>query len=197
MKREKIKIPKDCCIGCGKRKHPDKSTRPSKDTLCTCGRTGHLAHLCLRNGKPRKPKELKGTIEIEDQSGNAESSNLLSEACFRLQNNAIGVEGGATQLHVKGQGDKEVGEMNMFEKSTLNSVWYDDKNAQWKTEISDEEANGLKALEYLKKVDGKEVCVVESDVYLDEGFYDPDSPLPCSHRGEQRKIYITGRSSML
>ena len=76
-------------------------------------------------------------------------------------------------------------------------MWYDDKNAQWKTEISDEEANGLKALEYLKKVDGKEVCVVESDVYLDEGFYDPDSPLPCSHRGEQRKIYITGRSSML
>ena len=153
MKREKIKIPKDCCIGCGKRKHPDKSTRPSKDTLCTCGRTGHLAHLCLRNGKPRKPKELKETIEIEDQSGNAESSNLLSEACFRLQSNEIGVEGGATQLHVKGQ--------------------------------------GLKALENLKKVDGMEVCVVESDVYHDEGFYDPDSPLPCSHRGEQRKIYIT------
>ena len=122
MKRKKIKIPKNCCIGCGKRKHPDKSTRPSKDTVCTCGRTGHLAHLCLRNGKPRKPKELKETIEIEDQSGNAESSNLLSEACFRLQSNEAGVEGGASQLHVEGQGDKEVGEM-FQEESTVTSIY--------------------------------------------------------------------------
>ena len=84
MKRKKIKIPKNCCIGCGKRKHPDKSTRPSKDTVCTCGRTGHLAHLCLMNGKPRKPKEVKGTIkiEIEDQSGNSESSNCYQRPAF-------------------------------------------------------------------------------------------------------------------
>ena len=34
--------------------------------------------------------------------------------------------------------------MNIFqEESTLNSLWYDDKNEKWKTEISDEEANRL------------------------------------------------------
>ena len=29
------------------------------------------------------------------------------------------------------------------EESTLNSLWYDDRNEKWKTEISDEEANRL------------------------------------------------------
>ena len=52
----KIKIPRDCCTGCGKKKHSDKTTCPAKDTVCPCGRTGHFPHLCFRKGKPLKPK---------------------------------------------------------------------------------------------------------------------------------------------
>ena len=83
----------------------------------------------------------KDKIEAENQSGNAESSNLLSETCFRLQTH----EGGVKQLHLAGQlvnkedNTEEVSEMNSLqEESTLNSLWYDDKNEKWKTEISDE-----------------------------------------------------------
>ena len=77
---KRIQIPKDCCVGCGKKKHSDKTTCPAKDTVCSCGRTGHYVHLCFRRGKPRKPKRVreKPEIETEDHSGNAESSNLLS-----------------------------------------------------------------------------------------------------------------------
>ena len=78
---KRIKIPKDCCIGCGKKKHSDKTTCPAKDAVCPCGRTGHFVHLCFRKGKPRKSKSVKekDEIEAENQSGNTESSNLLSE----------------------------------------------------------------------------------------------------------------------
>ena len=78
---KKVKIPKDCCIGCGKKKHSDKTACPAKDSVCPCGRTGHYVHLCFRGGKPRKAKREKETVksETEDQSGTTESSNLLSE----------------------------------------------------------------------------------------------------------------------
>ena len=36
----RIKIPKDCCIGCGKKKHSDKTTFLAKVAACPCGRTG-------------------------------------------------------------------------------------------------------------------------------------------------------------
>ena len=39
---------------------------------------------------------------------------------------------------------EKVSELNIFqEETTLNSLWYDDKKAQWKTETSDEESNRL------------------------------------------------------
>ena len=37
----KITKPKDCCTGCGKKKHTDQVTFPAKDIVCPCGRTGH------------------------------------------------------------------------------------------------------------------------------------------------------------
>ena len=79
-----IKIPKDCCVGCGKKKHSDKTTCPVNYAVRPCGRTGQFVHLCFRRGKPRKPKRVKEKeeIETEDQS---ESSNLLSDTCLRLQ----------------------------------------------------------------------------------------------------------------
>ena len=141
---KRVQIPRDCCIGCGKKKHTDKTTCPAKDTVCPCGRTGHFPHLCFRKGKPRKPKKLKQTVEVEteDQSGQTESSNLLSESCFRIQTNDAVEEGDAKQVHEAGQ--LVVSEVNTEEEeSTLNSLWYDDKSAQWKTEISDEETNRL------------------------------------------------------
>ena len=82
---------------------------------------------------------------LADQSDNTEASNLLSETCFRLESH-----GSVVELHVAGQlvntddNTGEVGEVNVSqEEGNLNSLWYDDKNAQWKTEISDEEANRL------------------------------------------------------
>ena len=112
----RIKILKDCCICCGKKKHSDKTTCPAKDAACPCGRTGHYVHLCFRKGKPTKPKRVKEKEEIgaEDQSDNTESSNLLSETCFRLQSHESVVE-----LHVAGQlvntedNTGEVGEVNV------------------------------------------------------------------------------------
>ena len=141
---KKIRIPKDCCIGCGKKKHSDKSNCPAKDSVCPCGRTGHYVHLCFRGGKPRKPKKVKETVttETEDHSSITESSNLLSETCFRLQTHeAVAVEG-ASQHHVAGQ-LVNPDDITEEEESNLNSLWYDDKNEKWKTEISDEGANHL------------------------------------------------------
>ena len=54
--KKRVTIPKDCCTGCGSKKHSDKTTCPAKDIECSCGRTGHFAHLCFRKGRPRKPK---------------------------------------------------------------------------------------------------------------------------------------------
>ena len=94
---------------------------------------------------------MKETVNIkaEDQSS-TESSNLLSETCFRLQTHEAVAVGGATQPHMAGQpvnpddNTEEVSEINIFqEESNLNSLWYDDKNDKWKTEISDEGANHL------------------------------------------------------
>ena len=68
-------------------------------------------------------------MELGDQSGNTESSNLLSESCFHIQTHEVVAEGIDSLLHM--------------EESTLNSLWYDDKNEKWKTEITDEEANRL------------------------------------------------------
>ena len=130
----KIRIPRDCCTGCGKKKHSDKTACPAKDTVCSCGRTGHYEHLCFRKGKPRKPKMAKEKIENEakEQTSNTESSNLLSESCFHLQ---AGIE----------DNKDEVSGMNDFQKENtetmLNSLWCDDKNRRWITEISDEGAN--------------------------------------------------------
>ena len=103
-------------------------------------------------GEPRKPKRVKKKedIETKDQLGGAESSNLLSESCFRLQVNEAVVEQVASQLQGKCQvavqedNTEEVGEINCFqEETTLKSLWYDDKRAQWNTEITDEEASRL------------------------------------------------------
>ena len=44
----------------------------------------------------------KPKIEAEDQSGSAESSNLLSETCFHLQSQSV-LENGSAQLHGAGQ----------------------------------------------------------------------------------------------
>ena len=56
-------------------------------------------------------------------------------------------EGGAKQPGVLEDDTEEVSEINIFqEESTLNSLWYDDKNAQWKTEVSDDDANRLNVI---------------------------------------------------
>ena len=95
---------------------------------------------------------MKETVNTdnEDQSGNTESSNLLSETCFHLQTHEAVAVGGVTQPHVADQlvtpddNTEEVSEINISqEESQLNSLWYDDKNEKWKTEISDEGANHL------------------------------------------------------
>ena len=119
---KKIQIPRDCCTGCGKKRYSDKTTCPAKNAMYPCGRTGHFPHLCFRKGKPRKPKKAKQTVEVEseDQSGQTESSNLLSETCFRLQANDARIESGAKQLQVAGQlavsedNTEEVSEINIF-----------------------------------------------------------------------------------
>ena len=41
QEQKKITIPKDCCTGCGKKKHTGQAPCPAKDTVCPCGRTGH------------------------------------------------------------------------------------------------------------------------------------------------------------
>ena len=46
QEQKKIKIPPHCCRNCGNKKHSDRSTCPAKETVCTCGRTGHYKHLC-------------------------------------------------------------------------------------------------------------------------------------------------------
>ena len=63
---------------------------------------------------------------------------MLSETCFRLNANDAVAEGGPRQLHgtdqlvVSEDNIKEVSEINFFqENSTLNSLYYDDKNSQW------------------------------------------------------------------
>ena len=56
-------------------------------------------------------------------------------------------EGGAKQPGVLEDITEEISEINIFrEESTLNSLWYDDKNAQWKTEVSDDDANRLNVI---------------------------------------------------
>ena len=56
QEQKKIKIPPHCCRNCGNKKHSDRSTCPAKETVCTCGRTGHYKHLCFSKGKPRAAK---------------------------------------------------------------------------------------------------------------------------------------------
>ena len=45
--QKRIKMPPDCCKYCGNKKHSDKNSCPAKDTVCTCGKTGHYRHLCF------------------------------------------------------------------------------------------------------------------------------------------------------
>ena len=87
---------------------------------------------------------MKETVNTdnEDQSGNTESSNLLSETCFHLQTHEAVAVGGVTQPHVADQ-LVTPDDITEEEESNLNSLWYDDKNEKWKTEISDEGANHL------------------------------------------------------
>ena len=82
----------------------------------------------------RSLKRVKEKEEIgaEDQSDKTEASNLLSETCFGLESH-----GSVVELHVAGQlvntddNTGEVDEVNVSqEEGNLNSLWYDDKNAQ-------------------------------------------------------------------
>ena len=77
----KKKIPNDCCIGCGKKKH-----------LMSIGRTGHYIHLCFRRGKPWKWLMLRISPTLQ-------STVTLSETCFLLQSHEAVVEDWAKQLH--------------------------------------------------------------------------------------------------
>ena len=77
----------------------------------------------VRQRSLKRVKE-KEEIGAEDQSDNTESSNLLSETCFRLQSHESVVE-----LHVAGQvvntedNTEEVDEMNVSqEEGNMNSV---------------------------------------------------------------------------
>ena len=83
QEQKKITIPKDCCTGCGKKKHTDQATCPAKDTVCPCGRTGHYKKLCFNKGKPRriKIKDVKEKKETETETGNS-----LTDKCFNIKN---------------------------------------------------------------------------------------------------------------
>ena len=101
--------------------------KPSKEWLKRSWQTGHYVHLCFRGGKPRKRWREKETVKIEteEQSGNTESSNLLSETCFRLQANDAEAEGGSMQLVVSEDSVLLIPQPSI----TINSDFYDDHDS--------------------------------------------------------------------
>ena len=86
QEQKKITIPKNCCTGCGKKKHTDQAICPAKDTVCTWGRTGHYKQLCFNKGKPRriKIKDVKEKQETETETGNS-----LTEKCFKIETEEV------------------------------------------------------------------------------------------------------------
>ena len=119
---KRIRIPRDCCTGCGKKKHTDRSTCPAKDSTCSCGRTGHFQHLCFNKGKPREPKKPKIKEQIEKETTD-ETGHYISETCFNIND--------------------EVLDMDIPEEATINSLVFEEATKTWKNKPCDESSNQL------------------------------------------------------
>ena len=148
---------------------------------------------------------MKETVNTdnEDQSGNTESSNLLSETCFHLQTHEAVAVGGVTQPHVADQlvtpddNTEEVSEINISqEESQLNSLWYDDKNEKWKTEISDEGANHLHViikphLEQWSKLSSNPSHIPDKTKYVKAvGVADTGASVLCAGKSIMRRMGV-------
>jgi hypothetical protein len=82
---KKFKVPPDCCLNCGQKKHSDNSDCPAKDNQCSCGITGHFRNICMYDGKPKRnqgggKQETKG-VEDKDK---AETGHSINESCFGI-----------------------------------------------------------------------------------------------------------------
>jgi hypothetical protein len=82
---KKFKVPPDCCLNCGQKKHSDISDCPAKDNQCSCGITGHFRNICMYDGKPKRnqgggKQETKG-VEDKDK---AETGHSINESCFGI-----------------------------------------------------------------------------------------------------------------
>ena len=136
--QKRIKIPPDCCKYCGNKKHSDKNSCPAKDTVCTCGKTGHYRHLCFSRGrKPKAPKP-KETKEKTDEA--AETGNFLSASCFNIQTESPLPASGESSPQVKAQ------VIPQPEEVTLASLVFDKSSKKWKAKPCDESSNQLHVL---------------------------------------------------
>ena len=91
----------------------------------------------------------------------------------------------------------EVDEVNVSqEEGNLNSLWYDDKNAQWKTEISDEEANRLHViikpqLEHWAKLTSNTSQLPDKAKYIKAvGVADTGTSVLCAGKSIMRRMGV-------
>ena len=83
---KKFKVPPDCCLNCGQKKHSDTSDCPAKDNKCSCGIIGHFRNICMYDGKPKRNKGVgKQETKKEESDSKEETSHGIEEHCFSLQ----------------------------------------------------------------------------------------------------------------
>ena len=84
--KKKFKVPPDCCINCGQKKHSDTSDCPAKDNTCSCGNTGHFRNICMYDGKPKRTKGgVKQESQVAEDTEKTEEGHSITECCFSIR----------------------------------------------------------------------------------------------------------------